>query len=216
MPGEYDFTVAETIDGNEQYLVLSIEPSDDRAIPYFKGVWGKMSSAVQGFHEHAQDGGCPAWAAWQVYNWSKEKVVGRETYVAWSGDVMVGFVNLRSPFESKIIQGKEITYLEHIAAFPGCQTTRIWNRLLGGVGRALIAFSVYTSKQRGHDGILGFHVADEHARIWYDTLNAKYGGKLLSQELNGVPGFHQRSAESAYFETTAEGSTMFLEQYRHG
>lgn len=214
--GDYEFTAIEFTGSRSNYVSLSMEPTDDRAQRYFQNIWAKMSAIVVNFHEQCGDGQCPAWTSWQVYKWSKELVPGMEGYVAWNGALMAGFMNLRFPFESQREQGKPIAYLEHLAAFPGCQPTRIWNRRVGRVGQALLAYAVYQSVLRGSDGIVGFHAADESAREWYEGLNARYDNKLVQGPMEQIAGFYERSSALPYYETMREGSLMLLEQYRHG
>lgn len=189
---------------------------DDRARRFFHNVWSKMANVVEKYHEHSGDGQCPAWTAWQVSKWSKERAQGREGYVAWNGDLMAGFVNVRFPFQSIVEPGKPIAYLEHIAAFPGCQDTRIWNRRMGGVGQALMAFAVRLSVQRGYEGIVGLHAASESAQKWYEELNEAFEGKLLAGPLANIAGFYERSRDLPYYETGPEGAMLLLEEYHHG
>lgn len=214
--GGYEFAAAEIAERVDRYVSLSFEPMDDRARRFFQDIWAKMATVVVKFHEHSGDSQCPAWTAWQVSRWSKEQVEGREGYVAWNGDLMAGFINLRFPFQSSIEPVRPITYLEHLAAFPGCQDTRIWNRRMKRVGQALLAFAIYTSAQRGYGGVVGLHAADESAQSWYDALNRKYGGSLLHGPIKNVRGFYERSINSPYYETLPEGALALLEQYRHG
>lgn len=214
--GGYEFTAAELVGVEDRYVSLSLVPIDERAQRFFHNVWAKMANVVEKYHEHSGDGQCPAWTSWQVSKWSKEQVFGREGYVAWNGDLLAGFVNLRFPFDSIVERATPIAYLEHIAVFPGCQNTRIWNRHMKRVGQALMAFAIFISQQRGYEGRVGFHAADESAQKWYERLNAKCGNTLLHGPIESVRGFYERSMALPYYETLPEGSSMLLEQYRHG
>lgn len=202
---QYDFTATDATDAAGAYAALEIAPLDEGASAYFQTVWQKMANAVVSFHEHCGDGRCPKWTAWQVAKWSKENVTPqRIRFAAWHGDVLAGFVNLRSEYQSSFTQ-EPITYVEHLAASPGCITTRLWNRSLGRVGQALLAFSVYRSLQNGHGGAIGLHAADDSSVAWYEKLNAKYGNRLFHESRIGIKGFYDRSLQQPYYGVRQKG-----------
>ena len=212
--GKYDFSVREAGD-TTRYVSLAILPVDDIASRYFQTVWHKLATAVISFHDHCGDNACPKWTTWQVGKWSKESVTPiRSRFAAWHGDLLAGFVNLRSEFQSSFTKGTPITYLEHLAASPGCLTTRIWNRSLVRVGQALLAFAIYQSIENGHRGAIGLHAADETSEDWYEKLNTKYGGRLFHKCRIGVNGFYERSLQRPYYEATVDGAIELLESYR--
>jgi hypothetical protein len=203
----------------EKSAKLEIKPFDANADRYLREVWGKMQLAAEKFHA-ANGETIPGWAEWKVHDWAT-KTKGcedRQKFMAWHGATVAGFINLRPAFPSQKVTGKGMVYVEHMAASPGNQRTKIWCRYLKHVGEALLAYAVFESKRQGFDGLIGLHAADEEARKYYTALNAGRSNLLFHPEMKDVPGVlpHGESAKNkSYFESTLEGANQLLEDYRN-
>jgi hypothetical protein len=119
----------------EKSAKLDIRPFADDADKFLREIWGKMQMAAEKFHA-ANKEAIPGWATWKVHEWAT-KTKGcedRQKYMAWHGSTIAGFINLRPGFPSQKTVGKEIIYVEHMAAAPGNQRTKILCRYLMLVG----------------------------------------------------------------------------------
>jgi len=198
----------------QKSVLLSIRELDEAADLWLKDVWDKMRQSISNYHKTR--GGTPGWVSWKPHEWSKAKIPGRQKFVAWSGDVVAGFLFLRTEFYSEFDKSKQILYVENIATAPGNKRTNLWCRQLTHVGRALLAFAVLKSVEHGTSGLLGLHAADHEAYCWYTSLNQNQGGRLFHPEKTGVAAPQPHLAEHRpYFETTESGCIEFLEGYRH-
>jgi GNAT superfamily N-acetyltransferase len=213
---DYCFVVA---DSARNSILLQFRSHDEAAKQQYLGVWHKLSQAIQKHHQLAGGPPAPEWAAWKPGEWCDQQrgYENRQKVVAWCGNHLVGFLNLWPDVEASHQHGKRVLYIEHLAAAPGNLTTELWDRRYAGVGAALFAYAVLFSHQRGHEGRLGLHVADEAALRFYRHLNDRCGGALFYPERTGVPGPTPRGPHEAgktYLETTEAGAMRWLEEYR--
>lgn len=213
---DYCFVV---LDDAGRSVVAQVVRHDDRSRRYYRGVWHKMQQAVTTFfHDIAGAQPVPGWAGWKVHDWCDE-VRGcedRQKYVAWCGDMMAGFLNLRPDFPSQHQPGQKLMYVEHMAAAPGNLSTPIWRRRVTHVGLMLLAYAVFQSKHQGFGGLLGLHAADGDSLAYYRHLNTQQGGSVFLTERTGVNGPSNRAADltKVYLETTQAGADALLEDYR--
>lgn len=202
--------------------LLEIRPHDDPAKQQYRGVWNKLSQAVQKHHELGPKTPAPAWTTWKPWDWCDQRkgYESRQQFVAWAGNQLVGFLNVWPDFDAIHQASKRVLYIEHLAAAPGNLTTELWERRFRGVGAALFAYAVLVSHQRGFGGRLGLHVADEAALEFYRHLHSKKcGGALFYPEQSGVPGptpHGEDERSKTYLETKEDAATGWLEGYRHG
>lgn len=213
---DYCFVVKEP---DDRSVLVEVRLHDEAAKKQFLGVWQKLGQAVQ---KQGDLGGPPApgWAAWKPGEWGEQQrgYEGRQKWVAWCGNNLVGILNVWPGFGSFHEPGKSVLYLEHLAAAPGNLTTDLWVRRFRRVGETLFAYAVLLSHLAGLDGRLGLHVADRDAMGFYHRLHQKCGNRLFHPEQTGVGGPTPRGAAEAgkaYLETTAAGATLWLEGYRH-
>jgi len=214
---DYCFVVFEDGDAGRS-VVAQVTRHDDRSKRYFRGVWHKMQQAFTTFHEIASVQSVPGWAGWKVHDWC-DQVQGcedRQKYVAWCGDMMAGFLNVRPDYPSQHQLGQKVMYVEHMAAAPGNLHTPVWRRRVSHVGQMLLAYAVFQSKSQGLGGLLGLHAADADSLGYYRRLNTQRGGSVFHPERTGVRGPGPRSADLAkvYLETTQPGADALLEDYR--
>jgi hypothetical protein len=193
------------------WVDLDIRESCDKSLQYFRSVWHKLTLATQNCCK-LRDVRHPNWADWKPHEWSAKVEQYRLSFVAWDGDFLAGFLNLRTNFRS-VVTDEPIIYVEHIAAFPGNQPTDLWERRLKGVGPALLAYAVQTGKQQGA-ARLGLH-ADAEAVGWYDQLDKKRGKVFEVRQMN-VAGLYPVSASQVYFETSVHGAATLLDDYKDG
>jgi hypothetical protein len=119
-------------------------------------------------------------------------------------------------------EGKQVLYIEHIAASPGDLDTELWGRRYSHVGFALLAYAILWSRQQGFAGRLGLHVADAGVLGFYRSLSQNHcGGKLWHPERRGVLAptpysTMETDGERVYLESTEDASTTWLEEYRRG
>ena len=216
---DYLFVVIE--EPSERAASLAVRVYDNDAKQHLQSVWKRLYNGLQGHHKICSRP-APGWTDWKPWDWCEEKkpgYEGRSKYMAWCGDIPVGFLNVWVDFPSAHQAGKMVLYLEHIAAAPGNQTTELWNRRFKAVGAALLAYAALLSHQRGFDGRLGLHVADTEALGFYRHIHGKCGQTLFHQESTGVAGPTPRGAHDkgkTYLETTEAGALRWLEEYRHG
>ncbi len=214
---DFCFVIVEEATGSS--VELDIRESDDVAKRHFESVWQRLYGSLQKHHEICGRPS-PGWTSWKPWDWCRETkpgYEGRVKYTAWCGDAPAGFLNVWENFPSQYQPDKGVIYLEHIAAAPGSQTTEIWHRRFRAVGAALFAYAVLISHQRGFEGRLGLHVADEEALNFYRHIHVKCKGSLFCPEKQGVAGPTPRGAHDAaktYLETTEAGATGWLEEYR--
>jgi hypothetical protein len=214
---DYCFVIIDEASGRP--VGLDVHEYDAGAKSHLQGIWQRLYLGLQGHHKLCGRP-APAWAAWRPWDWCEEKKPGYEgriKYVAWTGDIPVGFLNVWADYPSAHQPGKSVLYLEHVASAPGNQTTELWNRRFKAVGAALFAYTLLTSRQRGFDGRVGLHVADADASSFYRHIHAKCGSALFFPERTGVEGPTPRRALDApktYLETTEAGATRWLEEYR--
>ncbi len=215
---DYCFVVKDP-EGNS--ILVEFRPHDVAARQQYRGVWNKLSQAVQKQHELSAGRPPPEWTRWKPWDWC-DQVRGYEnrvSFVAWCGDHLVGFLNFWPAFEAIHQVGKRVLYVEHLAAAPGNLTTELWVRRYRYVGAALFAYAILVSHLQGFEGRLGLHVADESALEFYRSLHRKCGDTLFFAERTGVPGPTPRGADEVlrtYLETTEGGATSWLEGYRRG
>lgn len=149
---DYCFVVVE--EPSLRSAVLEIRAYDDVAKQHFQSVWQRLYAGLQGHHKTCQRP-APLWTSWKPWDWCEEKkpgYEGRSKYVAWCGDIPVGFLNVWTDFSSVHSPGNVVLYLEHIAAAPGNLTTELWNRRFKAVGSALFAYTVLLSHKCGFQG----------------------------------------------------------------
>src|SRR5262245_12564336 len=110
-PG-YTF-VAKDADGRS--AELSFRQHDDVALEYYRGVWHKLSQAVQKRHQLAGSLPAPAWTTWKPWEWCVQTPghESRQKFVAWLGDDLAGFLNVWPDFPSICQSGKKVLYVEH-------------------------------------------------------------------------------------------------------
>jgi hypothetical protein len=224
---DYAFTAAvanaRAADGKsfeEKYVELDIREYDDQANKAISGIWTRMQTAIQKYHEYAEDAGAaPGWSLWSVQKWCESKdPPNRQKFIAWDGDVIAGFLTVRPDFPSQHDAGKQALYLEHLGAAPGNQRTPIWCRRLKNVGQSLVAFAVLQSLLRGYEGLVGLHAADAQAEGFYAKLDGLSGVKLFREDSKlGVaapqPLADRRAVDRPYHETTPEGAAALLARY---
>ncbi len=201
----------------EKTVVLSMMEQDERSEKYFRGVWHKMCSAARNFHESApeQEGPAPAWCSWEPHDWYKAKILDRKKFAAWDGNAIVGFLNVRLSYPSQCYHGKQLLYIEHLATAPGNFRTGIWCRQLKHVGTAVMAYAVLQSHLNGTEGLIGLHASDDVACNYYRALHLRRGN-LFNPEMKGIVGTPQdrKATERFYFESTFDGASALLEDYR--
>jgi hypothetical protein len=207
------------VDADGRSVEMLIRPHDDLAKKHYQGIWNKLAQAVQKHHQLGSGSPAPAWTTWKPWEWCdpRQGYEKRQQYVAWYGDNLVGFLNVRPDFPSNRQSGKMVLYIEHLAAAPGNLSTALWIRRFRYVGQALMAYAVLLSQQQGFEGRLGLHVADEEALGFYRRIHAKCPGGLFHPETTGVAGptprgEHERT--KVYLETTETGASAWLEGYR--
>jgi hypothetical protein len=211
---DYCFVV---LDDEGRSMVAQVARHDDRSRRYFRGVWHKMQQAFSTFHEIARVQPIPGWAGWKVHDWCDEArgCEDRQKFVAWCGDMMAGFLNLRPDFPSQGQPGQKVMYVEHMAAAPGNLHTPVWRRRVSHVGQMLLAYAVFQSKRQGFGGLLGLHAADGESLAYYRSLNTQRGGSVFLPERTGVGAPSNRATEltKVYLETTRPGADALLEDY---
>ena len=214
---DYCFVILEGASGRSVELV--VRGFDDQARDHFQSVWQRLYLGLQSHHSSCGRP-APSWTAWKPWDWCAERKPGYEArlkYVAWCGDLPVGFINVWPSFQSPLQPNKDVLYLEHIAAAPGNQTTELWNRRYSSVGATLFAYAVLISHQQGFDGRLGLHVADPLALSFYRHIDLKCENSLFLPEITGIAGPTPRGEHDKtkhYLETTDFGATRWLEDYR--
>lgn len=188
----------------------------------YRGVWHKLGQAVQKHHQLAAGSLAPEWTTWKPGEWC-EQLNGyeqRQKVVAWSGNLLAGFLNVWPDVVSIHQPSKRVLYIEHLAAAPGNLSTELWVRRFRRVGGALFAYAVLLSHQQGFEGRLGLHVADAQALGFYRRLNTEHcHGELFYPEQSGVAGPTPRGSHETgktYLEATEAGATSWLEEYRRG
>ena len=181
-------------------------------------VWQRLHGAMENHHK-ACGRPAPGWTTWKPWDWcaeNKHVYEQRIKYVAWAGDVPAGFLNVWDDVGSVYSVGKRLLYIEHVAAAPGNVATEIWGKRFEAVGSALFAFTALLSCQRGHEGRIGLHAADESALEFYRRLDAKCAGRMLYSEGKGIAGPTPRGEldrDKTYLETREEGARGWLENY---
>lgn len=208
--------ISENPASSRSYVRLTISPADDKSLQHLEQVWQRLTQAVINHHTLSADNtNCPAWTRWKFSKWSKEHIDDKDRFVAWEGDALVAFLNVRRNIPSSQPNTGPILYIEHVMSIPGCLPTRIWNRRLRGVAEPLLAFSILHSQKNGHDGRIGLHAADSRAEGLYDHLNGEFDGKLFSIRRTGVRTLYNNDESKTYFEASAEGASRLLEVFRH-
>ncbi len=203
---------------DKKSVLLEIRPHDDLARQYYLGVWQKMSQALQKRHQLAGTA-APEWTTWKPGEWCDQRRgnENRQQLVAWCGDDLAGFLNLRPNHPSVFQTDKYVLYVEHLAAAPGNITTDLWVRRFGRVGETLFAYAVLVSHLQGFEGRLGLHAAETSALGFYRRLHQKCGERLFHPERIGVAGATPhgvRETTRTYLETVEAGATGWLEEYR--
>ncbi len=194
----------------DRWVELVIEPASERSQLFLTKVWHKLSQAVENACK-LEESPVPNWVTWRPHEWSTKPTPHQLRLVAWDGDVLAGFLNLR--LDRLSVQGKKpIVYVEHVATFPGNISTSLWKRRLSAVGRALLAYAVERAHELGRDRI-GLH-ADADAVAWYNALDNEYN-KLFSVRQAGILGLYPNSQTQIYFETSPMGAQSLLEGYRN-
>lgn len=210
---DYRFAAVAQFDGKPVGALLTFEPASETSNSYLKKVWTKLSSALHSHHLATEDlASCPSWVHWKPLEWSNEPIPARQKYVAWHAGTLAGFVNLQRDFASQYL-GRNIVYVEHLAAFPGYLNSGIWNRKLEGMGIPLLAFSIFQSLCQGYDGIVGLHV-DGPAMAFYERLPDRLGFPVFQPILYDVSGPHphlDRSKPQAYLEVMPAAAQQLLE-----
>lgn len=200
---------------------LDIRPYDEQARPHFQSVWKRLYGALAAHHKECQRQG-PEWLTWAPWDWCEEKKPGferRVKYVAWCGNLPIGFLNVWSGVPSAHVAGQNVVYIEHIAASPGNQMTELWNRRFKGIGSALFAYASLLSQIDGCSA-LGLHVADAVAEKFYRAIQhecARHGIELFQPDLRGIAGPTPRGdgdKAKLYLETTQAGARHWLSEYR--
>ena len=200
-------------------IELDIREHDEHTHNYLKGICDKMSQALKNFHSITERNSCPGWAQWKVIEWSQAQIPERQKFGAWVGDVLAGYLWLRSGFQSAHDATKRIIYVEIMAAVPGNILTEIWGRQLTHVGLALLAFTVQQSISQSFEGRFGLHAADEAAAKYYRHLNKERGNSLFEDEqlgVIGVPPRQEQAKERPYFEAKLDGALELLQDYFDG
>jgi len=214
---DYCFVAVEMSSG--RMVELTLRAYDGEAKQHFQSVWQRLYGALQNHHKNCNRS-APAWAAWKPWDWCEERKPGYEgriKYVAWSGDIPVGFLNVWDGFPSVHQPGKTVLYGEHIAAAPGNMDTELWDRRFGRVGAAMFAYAVLISHQRGFDGRLGLHSADAESLGFYRRLHERCENGLFYPDRAEVQGPTPRGSHDAgkiYLETKEAGARRWLEEYR--
>ncbi|WP_162660100.1 hypothetical protein [Tuwongella immobilis] len=218
---DYCFVVEVATDDQEwQSVELDIHEHDEAAKGQYLGVWQKLCQALQKHHELGKRPPAPEWAAWKPGEWCDQKhgYESRLKFVATCGANLVGFLNCWPNVPSVYDSTKHVLYVEHLAAAPGNIDCELWRKRFRFVGQALLAVAVLLSKQYGHEGRLGLHVADDRAFGFYRHISERHcGGNLFHPEQTGIPGptprrEHERSKR--YLETVENAASEWLEGYR--
>jgi hypothetical protein len=194
---------------------LRISAMDEGAHTQLKGVWSKMYTALRNYHECKGSVEVPSWTSWNLSDWyQSKKVTDRLKFAAWIGDVLVGFLNVRAGYPCHSEPGKCLLYIEHIATAPGNILQDIWGRRFKSVGTALVAYSILQSIERGYEGRIGLHAADDAAADYYVRLSDKH--RILLPPKTEIPGTPEdRQARlHPYFESDPVRARLFLEGYR--
>lgn len=211
------FFVIEDADGRS--VRLDVRPYDDDGKKHLQSVWKRLFASLQ---EHHKICGRPAaaWTAWKPWDWCEEKKAGYEgrlKYLAWCGNIPIGFLNVWTDFPSVHQAGKKLLYLEHIAAAPGNQSTELWHRRFKVIGATLFAYAILLSNLRGLEGRVGLHIGDSEAEGFYRRLNEKCENALFYSQQMGIAGPTPRGEHDkakTYLETTELGARRWLEEYR--
>jgi len=210
-PVVYEFNAE---DASGKWVNLEIIEADELCIRYFEKVWHKLTQAVSNACALCNEPKpAPSWTGWKPHEWNKKAVANRLKFAAWDGDILAGFLNLRTEFKS-VADDKPLIYVEHVATFPGNMPTDIWHRRLKKVGVALMAFAAYQANQRGCQRI-GLH-ADEEAVGWYDQIHEQFNKLFEVRQQGGIQGPHPNSTGQIYFETSIQGTARLLENYKNG
>src|SRR5262249_42603880 len=100
---DYCFAAVEEAPGagaRERSVALEIRAYDADARQHFQSLWKRLYAALKDHHKFCGRA-APAWTAWSPWDWCEEKkpgYEGRVKYVAWCGDVPVGFLNVWDGF----------------------------------------------------------------------------------------------------------------------
>jgi ribosomal protein S18 acetylase RimI-like enzyme len=202
-----------------QSAELEIREHDDLAKAHYLGVWHKLYQALQKQYE-LDKRTAPEWLNWKPGEWCDQKrgYEPRLKFIAICGPNLVGFLNCWPDIPSVVDSAKRILYIEHLATAPGNMDTELWRKRFRYVGQSLLAYAVMLSQQRGFEGRLGFHVADERALGFYRRINERHcSGRLFHPERRDIPGptprgEHERS--KTYLETVEAAANDWLEGYR--
>jgi hypothetical protein len=173
-------------------------------------VWHKLTQAVKQsckLFERKH----PNWTEWEPHAWASRVVPDRRKFVAWDGDIVAGFLNVRINYKSVLEPDSPVLYIEHLGTFPGNLSTRLWERRLKETGPALLAFAAKEAASIGANRI-SLH-ADAEAVSWYDKMNDKFGG-LFEYRMTGVQGPYPVNVGQLYFESSVIGAQTLLASYR--
>jgi hypothetical protein len=177
-----------------------------------------MANALENFYDLAgTPGDAPGWVKWSVDKWAEDqKLTGRQKFLAWSGQELVGLLNLWAAQPSAADPARRLVYVEHMAAAPGHIDTPLWKRRFSGVGLALLAYAVLQSQRQGCDGRIGLHAADDAALGYYLDINRRFGDRLFLPQRDGVPGMPRPddARRKPYLETMDDGPSMLLERFK--
>jgi len=215
---DYCFVIIDK--STDRSVKLEVRLHDDVAQRHLQSVWQRLYVGLQEHHKICGRS-VPDWAMWKPWDWCQEKRIGfeyRVKYIAWCGDLPVGFFNVWENAKSAHTTDKTIIYLEHIAVGPNGQSTEIWRQRFQYIGSALFAYIIFLSQQHGYAGRVGLHVASDEALGFYQRLNEKCDRQLFYPERTGISGptpRGQQETNKTYLETQESGASLWLENYRH-
>ncbi|WP_397570451.1 hypothetical protein [Schlesneria sp. T3-172] len=214
---DYQFEAVTRDQEGELAALLEFRVADAQSSDYLKNVWEKLSNSLRNHYKfHSNDGNCPSWVNWKPYDWSKQNCPARQKFVAWHEGVVAGFLNLQPNFPSQFSPGKNVIYMEHIAAFPGFHSTHLWHRKLSHIGIPMLGYATLQSALQGFSGVIGLHV-DGGAMKFYERLPQILGFPVFHTVKYGVsapPPRVEQAKTQVYLETMVEAAEKLLEIHR--
>ncbi len=118
---DFGFVVKDT---RRNSVLVEFRPHDEAAKQHYLGVWHKLSQALQKHHQLVGGIVAPEWTTWKPGEWCDQQrgYENRLKFVAWCGCHLIGFLNVRPDFDSIHQTGKNVLYIEHLAARTDCST----------------------------------------------------------------------------------------------
>ncbi len=205
----------------DQYLVLEMRPYTPDDQPWLASVWKRLSDGLSAAHKKLEIAE-PDWNSWKPWDWCEKRKPGydlRQTHLGWVGDELVGFLNIWLEYDSQNSPGKNLVYIDHLAATPWNVSTHLWRRKYKAVGIALLAYTAKLSQDLGYGGRFGLHASSSDALNFYRRVASDRNPALFHPEITGIlgPTPHGNPGDRCrtYLETTPQGAINLLEDYRH-